>query len=412
VTYLVLDAEALAGDTQDVDEDELRAAYDARIDEFIEPEQRNLRHILLQVAGDADTAAADAIKAELAALRDQIEAGANFAEVAREHSDDPGSAANGGDLGLVPRGIMDPAFEQAAFELEQGVVSEPVRSRFGYHLIEVTGIEGGEPAPFEDVREQLVTEMTSGEAEAAYFEFAEQLANLTYESPDSLIPAAETLGLEIQTSDWITRDGGEGLLAQRRVIDAAFSDDVLTQGNNSELLEPDRDRMQAIVLRVDEHEPAAAKPLEEVREEIVTALAEQTASEAALAAAEAMVAELKAGAELASVAADYEVEEPGSVSRNAPNVPPTPLELAFQAPRPAEGQISYASGPMPNGSAVVVAVSGVEDADADALEASAKDAERRRLSQTLGRHGYDAVLDDLVARAKVERRQLPSSNEP
>lgn len=413
ISYLLLDAARLSADTGSTDEEALREAYESRIDEFMEPQRREVRHILLQVPADADADTADAIKSRLSDLREQIESGADFSGVASEYSEDPVSAAQGGDLGMVTRGIMDPAFEQAAFELQPGEVSDPVRSRFGYHLIEVTAVEGGEPMPFDDVRDQLAAELSSGEAEAAYFELAEQLANLTYEAPDSLVPAAEALDLEVQTSDWITRDavGGEGPLAQTRVIAAAFSEDVLVRGNNSELLEPDPEQMQAIVLRVDEHEPAASRPLDEVRDEIVEVLREQASAEAALAAAEAMQSRLAAGEDLDAVAGESEVERPGFVARDAADVPPTALELAFQAPRPSEGEPSSVAGQLPGGDAVLLTVLAVEDGELGELDASVRDAERRMLSRGLGNHGFEAVLDDLVARAKIERRALSSDED-
>jgi peptidyl-prolyl cis-trans isomerase D len=407
LSYILLDADAIAA--VEVDEATLREAYEARLDEFVEPERRAMRHILLTVPADGD---AETIKARAAELKAQIDAGADFAEVAQAESEDPGSAAQGGDLGMVGRGIMDPAFEQAAFDLDVNAVSEPVRSRFGYHLIEVTAVEGGAAKPFDDVREELARELGRGDAEAAYFELAEQLANLTYESPDSLIPAAEALDLEVRTSDWIERDGGEGLFAQPRLMTAAFSDDVLVVGNNSELIEPDPDRMQAVVLRVDEHEPASVRPLDEVRDEIVAALKAEQAATAARAEADAMVARLRAGESLDAVAAELEIKSPGEVSRSQADVPPTVLELAFSAPRPAEdGVPSYASGAEPGGDAVIVAVRAVADGSAEAMDPAMRDAERRLLAQIQGEHGFNAVLDDLVARAKVERKPLTVGSE-
>ena len=415
LSYIVLDADALAKPAK-VDEATLRAAYQERIDEFQEPERRDIRHILLTLPADASDAKAQKVKDHIAELRAKIEAGADFAAVAKANSEDPLSAAKGGDLGMVERGMMDPAFEQAAFALKQGVISEPVRSRFGYHLIEVTKVEGGKPKPFEQVRDQLARELGRSDAEKNYFELAEQLANLTYESPDSLIPAAEALGLKVQTSDWIERGGGEGILANPKVTAAAFSEDVLEQGNNSELIEPDPDRMQSIVVRVDEHEPAAVRALDDVRDEIVQTLKQQQASTAALKAAEAMAKRLRGGEKLAAVAAEAKpepaaVNEPGKVTRNQQGVPPTVLDLAFNAPRPAEGAASYATGQEPNGDALVVVVRAVEDGDSKALKSAQRDAERQILTRVSAEHSFDAVLDDLVARAKIERKKL-SSEEP
>ncbi|HBG96411.1 MAG TPA: peptidylprolyl isomerase, partial [Chromatiaceae bacterium] len=205
VAYLLLDAEQLASSVADVSNEELQNSYNERIDEFVEPEQRRIRHILLTVPADADDVGADAVKQRANELRERILAGEDFAAVAEEASEDPASAGAGGDLGLVGRGIMDPPFEQAAFALQPNALSEPVRSRFGYHLIEVTEVSGGEVKPFKDVRDQLAEEAGSIQSEALFFDIAERLATLAFESPDSLILASETLELPLQTSDWFDR---------------------------------------------------------------------------------------------------------------------------------------------------------------------------------------------------------------
>jgi peptidyl-prolyl cis-trans isomerase D len=407
VSYLLLDAAKLATVTEVPDEEALRATYEERIDEFMEPAQRRIRHILLAVPADADESAAGEVREKALALRERILAGEPFAAVAEEASEDPGSAAAGGDLGLVGRNVMDPAFEQAAFGLELNTVSEPVRSRFGYHLIEVTEVQGGEVKPFEAVRDELAREASSGQSEAAYFDVAERLASLAYESPDSLIPAAETLDMEIQTSDWFDRSGGEGVLASPKVTGAAFSEDVLTMGNNSELIEPDPEVMQAIVLRVDDHRPASVRPLDEVRDQVVELIQQRKSSEAAMSAASSMVVRLQSGETLAAAAGDFEVKTPGLVERNAPEVPAAVLELAFSMPRPGAGAPRFDSVETGAGDAVVVVLTQVVDGDPAALDQAAREAEARLLSDTLARSAYEHLLDDLQSRAKIERETLP-----
>jgi len=412
ISYLLLDAKALAVAEGQADEDELRVRYEARIDEFTEPEERRLRHILLTLPTDADESEAAETRDRMAEIRERILAGEDFAEVAAEVSEDPASANQGGELGLVGRGLLDPAFEQAAFSLAPETLSEPVRSRFGYHLIEVLEVQGGEPAPFEEVRDQLVAEVGSGRAEAIFFEQAEQLATLTYESPDSLIPAAEALDLEVQTTDWLDREGAEeGLFGLPKVLAAAFSEDVLTRGNNSELIEPDPDALQALVLRVDEHRPPDVKPLDEVRDDIVSQLNAERAAEAALAAAEDLVEQLRGGADLSEAAGDYSIERPGLVERAAAGIPPAVLTLGFSAVRPVQGDATYVSGPASDGDALVVAVSAVEDGDATALDAPEMRTEARVLSQALARAGVTAMLEDLESRANIERRELRTTEE-
>ena len=409
--YLLLDAKDLVSD-QAVDDANLREAYQARLDEFREPERRRLRHILLAVPVDADDAVAQDAKTRLNAIRDRILGGESFSAVAEEISEDPVSAAAGGDLGLVERGMMDPAFEQAAFALEEGVVSEPVRSQFGYHLIEVSDIEGGEPRPFEDVRDELAAELNGSGSESAYFDLAERLANLTFETPDSLVPAAEELGLTLQTTDWLGRDGAEdGPFRSQRLVGAAFSEDVLVMGNNSEVIEPEPDVLQAVVLRVAEHRESQAQPLEEVRDEIVDILQARAASEAAEAAAEQMAARINGGASLETVADGHTVEQPGLVERNDPNVPAAARALAFRLPRPDDEGVSASSVPDDAGGAFVVAISAVEDGDPAALSEPMRVAESRSLTSMWARSSYEHLVDDFEARADIERELPPSDEE-
>jgi peptidyl-prolyl cis-trans isomerase D len=407
--YLVLDASTMdSGQTPD--EDGLRAAYEADLERFRRNEQRAVRHILVALPTDADTQTESDAKARIQAIRARILAGEDFGEVARETSEDPGSAAQGGELGTFERGLMDPAFARAAFTLEQGALSEPVRSAFGYHLIEVTAIDEAEVRPFEEVRDELLAEATKRGAEGLFFEWAERLATLAYESPDSLEPAADALGLEVQTSDWLDRSGGEGIFANRRVIGAAFSDEVLRQGLNSDVIEPEPEVLQAIVLRVAEHEEAAARPLEQVRSEIVETLRAERAAAAAQRLAEDLAGRVRAGEPLAEVAGSYAVTDAGLVARDAAEVPDPIRSLAFTLPRPGEGAGSVGSRALPEGDAAVVVVSEVIDGNLDALDAAVREQQGRELAQRTGSALFDDLLEDLQQRAEIERRPLRSAS--
>lgn len=407
--YLVLDASTMAP-AQTPDEDGLRAAYEADLERFRRNEQRAVRHILVALPTDADAQAESDAKARIQAIRERILAGEDFGEVAREATEDPGSAAQGGELGTFERGLMDPAFDRAAFTLDQGALSEPVRSAFGYHLIEVTAIDQAEVRPFEEVRDELLADASKRGAEGLFFEWAERLATLAYESPDSLEPAAEALGLELQTSDWLDRSGGEGIFANRRVIGAAFSDEVLRQGLNSDVIEPEPQVLQAIVLRVSEHEEAAARPLEQVRSEIVETLRAEQAAAAAQQLAEELAARVRAGEPLTEVAGRYAVTDAGLVARDAAEVPEAMRSLAFTLPRPAEGAASVGSRALPDGDAAVVVVSEIIDGDLDALDAAVREQQGRELAQRTGSALFDDLLDDLQQRAQIERRPLRSAS--
>ena len=222
--YLVLDQKGI-GSSMAPDAEALQQLYESRIESNRSAEQRRARHILVTLAADADQTQEAEARDKIATIRGRIVAGEEFAALAEELSEDPGSSGQGGDLGLFEPGIMDPAFEKAAFALEPGELSKPVRSAFGYHLIEVTEIQAETVKPLEEMREELVAAFFSGEAEHRYFELAERLGNLAYESPDSLIPAAEALGLKVESSGWVGRYGGEGVLSQPKVVGAAISGD-------------------------------------------------------------------------------------------------------------------------------------------------------------------------------------------
>ena len=280
-----------------------------------------------------------------------------------------------------------------------------MRSRFGYHLIETTEIIPASIKPFEAVRAELVAEVTKQEASSHFFDQSERLAALVYETPDSLGPAAEQLGLQVQTSEWIPRSGGADLFGNPKVLNAAFSDDLIKQGVNSELIEPERDRMQAVVLRVVDHRDASVKPLDEVRDEIAAALRQTRARESALAAVEAMRKRLGEGASIAEVAGDYALESPGSVTREDSHIPQAIRDLAFTLPRPAEGSVSTGSAKLADGAALVV-VSKVEDGSLEGAPADTRAQQGEAMARAMGSQGYKHLVEDLESRAKIERKAL------
>ena len=406
--YLVLDTDSLSSKVE-VSEEDLRQHYESDQARFAQPERREVRHLLLKVDADADEAKAQAVLDEIQAIRARIQAGESFEELAKTLSQDSGSAANGGSLGIIESGIMVPAFDQAAFALAAGELSEPVRTPFGYHLIEAVQILPSEVKSFEEVREQLRAELAKQRAEGLFYDLAERLANISYESRDSLDPAAEELGLTIQRSDWIGREGSEGVLSHPKVLAAAFSEDVLVGGNNSDMIEPERDQLQAIVLRVAEHRETSVKALDEVREEIVTAIRDEQARSAAKSAAEALAEKLRDGSDWSAAGEALKPESPGLVDRQSTEVPAGVLDSAFKLPVPTEGTVSVGTAILDNGDAVVVRLTKVEDGQVEAEAEGAEDGfstESFIISQIMGRQAYTNMLDDMKSRAKIERRQI------
>jgi len=406
IRYLVLDAASVAP-AETPDEQELRGYYEAERDRFTRPERRRVRHILIALDPEAGKGEENAAKADLAEVRQRIADGEDFAVLARELSRDPGAAERGGDLGYIERGWMDPAFDQAAFALDVGRLSEIVRSRFGYHLIEVTAIDPEMTEPFEAVKDKLIADLEQRGSEGLFFELAERLANLSYESPDSLEPAAEALGLELRTSPWIDRSGGEGILAHPKILTAAFSNEVLVEGNNSDLIEPEPDQLQAVVLRVLEHEESTTKPLDAVRDEIVDSLRDRQAADAAVAKAAELVSELTAGADRSSIAGDYSLEEFGLIARDAAQVPAQIRDFAFTLGRPQPGGASYGSLALDDGDGALVILDAVVDGSLPDLDQGSRDRAHRSLAQGIGRAYYKGWLADRESRADITRTVSP-----
>ena len=263
IQYLELRAEDIEVPGE-VDEEALRQLYDDQPERFITPEERQARHILISLPADADEDAIATSRGEAEAILQRLENGEDFGELAKAESDDPGSAGNGGDLGFFGRGLMTPEFEQAVFALDKGGRSDIVRSPFGFHIIELTDIRPEVAQSFEEARTVLIEEYLAEQRSELFYDRSEQLANLVFEQPDTLQGAADALGLEPQSSDWLTREGGPGVGENPKVASMAFQEDILEGGANSEPIEISAEHL--IVIRNLEHEPAAARPLEEVRD--------------------------------------------------------------------------------------------------------------------------------------------------
>jgi len=401
--YILLSANTLTSDGSGMDEKHLQELYQSHLDQYRTPEQRRVRHILITLPMDADDEAGLEARTRIDKLHGSLKLGADFSDLARESSQDPGSAQQGGDLGMFEKGLMDQAFDEAAFALELDEVSDPVRSSFGYHLIQVTEIQAEQVKSFEEVREELVILAGSDEAERRYFELAEQLGNFSYENPDSLVPAADVLELEIQHTDWVGRSGGsDGISSEPKVIGAAFSDEVLRQGFNSELIEIDDPKLgqQALVIRVAEHEESALRSVDEVREDISRQIRNKNAAEAARNEAKVLAERITSGESVGDVAADYSLKQTALVERNDLETPVGVLSRAFLMPAPVSGKPSVGVASLWDGSAVVV-LQEIQQGSLDALEDHERDSERSSISRTKARNYYDRLVDSLQSRAKI-----------
>jgi peptidyl-prolyl cis-trans isomerase D len=338
LAYLMLDKQALASEFN-AKEDELRSLYEARKGILTRPEERRALHILVAVGRQASEGDVAAAKTKAEGLHKQLVDGGDFSALAKANSDDSASGAKGGDLGFFAKGWMAPEFEAAAFALSLGELSEPVRTSFGFHIIRLEETRGADVPTFAAVRDQMLADYQADKSEGEFYARVERLQNLAYEQPDNLDVAAEELGLNIETSAFVTRAGVQDnpVLSNANILRAAFSEDVLRGGNNSEVLDVDGGNSAAVV-RVIEHKISAEQPLESVREAVETAIRTERAAEASRDAGEALVARLRGGESALEVAADVGLtwKDHSGAKRTDTGDYANARQLAFKMPRPGE----------------------------------------------------------------------------
>lgn len=266
IEFVKLTLEDIASGAK-LSDDELRKAYDSQLAKYSTPEERRASHILIAVAKDAPPEAKAAAKARTEALIAKLKAAPkSFGEVAKAESADPGSARSGGDLGFFGRGIMAKPFEEAAFGGTVGAIVGPVETEYGFHVIRVDAIRAAQTAPFEKVRGEIEQELRKSNAGKLFAGAAEDLESLV-SSADSLEPAAKKLGLAIQKSDWITRNGGgDPLLAKPELLEKIFSDDVVKKKLNTYPVEVAPNTI--VVARIADHREQSFLPLADVKNDV------------------------------------------------------------------------------------------------------------------------------------------------
>jgi peptidyl-prolyl cis-trans isomerase D len=278
VQYVVLDLDTLKARVS-VSDDELRRSYKENIQRYSTPEERRASHILIKAEASASADEKKAARAKAEQLLAQLQKNpAQFAELARKNSDDPGSGANGGDLDFFARGDMVKPFEEAAYGLKPGQISGLVESEFGFHIIQLTGVRGGETKPFEAVRAEIEDDARKQLAQRQYAEAAEKFTNMVYEQSDSLQPVADELKLPVQTANGVLRQPGskdQGDLSNRRLLDTLFDATNRSKGHNTEAVEVGTNKL--VSARIVKYRPAALMPFDQaqaqVRERWMTAQA-------------------------------------------------------------------------------------------------------------------------------------------
>lgn len=378
-----------------VKDDELQAAYQKETANLAE--QRRAAHILIEVNDKVTDAQA---KAKIEEIQARLAKGEKFEALAKEFSQDPGSANTGGDLGFAGPGVYDPDFETALYALNKDQVSAPVRTTFGWHLIKLLGVEAPQVPSFASLKDKLTRELKTQQVEQRFVDASKQLEDAAFEASDLAQPASD-LKLTVHTSAPFGREGGEGVAANRAVVAAAFSPEVLDEGANSSAIELDPETI--IVLRAKEHLKPSQLPLESVSAAIRAQMTKERASAAAKAHADELIASLRDGKTPLDQPIDgqaWKVTE--AATRSQESVDPTVLQALFRMPKPAsKDKPTFTTVTLADGSLMIVRLNGVNEAAAPTDEEKAQ--YRRFLASRIGQQDFAAYRKQLETKADIKK---------
>jgi peptidyl-prolyl cis-trans isomerase D len=377
--YLVLSAENLAR-SETVSEAELKAAYEARAAQYRVEEQRRASHILVKTKEEAEKLLSELRKAP-----------GRFADLAKKHSTDSGSAEKGGDLGWFGQGAMVKAFEDAVFKLNQNDM-QVVQSEFGFHVVRVSGIQAGKARSLDEVRKELSAELARQKGAKKFAEAADSFSNMVYEQPDSLKPVAERFGLQVQTTAWIGKSANQelGALDHPRLLSALFSSDAIKNKRNTDAIEVAPNTL--VSARVVQHQPEAQRSFDEVKQEISDMMRQREAAMLAEKDGAAKLEQLRKGAD-----AGLKWGAPRTVSRR--NSQGLPAEVLRQVVAADVGKLpAYVGMPVADAGYLLLRISKVVDADPKELDAQ----NAQRAAGLAGASQYEAYVASLRGRASIE----------
>lgn len=389
--------------TVPADEASLRKRYEQEKSRFMSPEQRLVSHILVEVPADADAATRTAAEQKAVALTAQArKPGADFGALAKANSSDAGSKDSGGLLPPFARdGTMVKPFEEAAFSMQVGEVRGPVKTDFGYHVLKLGEIQPGQGKSFEDVRDELAREQADADGERAYNDLAGRLVNEVLKNPTALGPAARSVGLPVQKLGPFSRATASGIAANPAVLRAAFSEMLVQDGTVSDPIEIAP--KHSVLIRVLEHTPEQPQPIAQVRDAVIAAVRADRTTQAAEAAADALLARVAKGESLQAIATAEKLqagEIPG-LPRGAPMPSPEINAAVFEAQKPVEGKVSAGKALMQNGSYAVFTVNKVTPGDIGKLNPEQRTQLQQQVVQMDGASAVESFVASMRKQFKV-----------
>lgn len=386
ISYLLVDKAQIATE-QEIADQEIADRYDANKLAFAEEEERDASHILLEVTEDRSE---EATRTLLSEIKARIESGESFEALAKEFSDDIGSRMDGGKLGFAKKGVYDPAFEDALFSLAKDEVSGVVKTQFGLHLIKLHSIEVKPYSALDEVKGAIVQALKNDKAEEVYLDLSERLADISYSSSDLAEPS-ETLGLTIQKTS-VSTEGTEGFLGDERIIQAAFSEDVKSDGNNSSAIELDGSK--TLVLRVDNHYPERLYSFDEAKTLVKEAILNEKSASLAVTKGLAIVENPKLVDE-----GDWVVLE--KMSRNDASLSRDIIKRVFELKKPVDAPVLSGLA-VEGGDYYVLRVDSVSTSAADNLSDAEKGQARNVLASQMGNEDFLDFSESLKQRAEIE----------
>ena len=381
-------------DQVEVDETELKELYEAEVANL--SEQRRAAHILIEVNDDVSDEQA---RQQAEQVIERLNADEEFAAIAQDISDDIGSAQQGGDLGFAAPGVYEPEFEDVLYALEKDQVSEPVRTGYGWHVIKLLDVIAADIPTFASLEDKLTQSLKARQVEQHFVEAVKDLEGFAYESADLQQPANE-LGLDVKVSEPFGRDGAQGLFANRKVLEAAFSTEVLEEGANSMAIELDPET--TLVLRVKEHLRPEPIAFAEVSEQIKERLIAQRAIEQVNSEGEALLASLRDGQTPVEQAKESAWQVVEAATRVQEELDPEILHALFKMPKPKTGAAQFTGLNLSNGDYVLLRLTGVNDAPTP-LSSEELVQYKQVLASRVGQVDFNALMNQLEMDAKIQR---------
>ena len=376
-----------------VSEDEVEQEYQDNIALYKTTEERRISHILIEFGDDKDAA-----KEKAVSLLAEVEQGADFATLAEQNSADTFSAENGGDLDFISAGMMDPAFDEAAFAIASvGDTSEVIETEFGYHIIKLTDMKPVEVTPLAEVRDAIEVQLLTDKATDEFYALQSEMANLAFEVPDTLEDVAGAVNGKIQETGLVTAAAVPAALNVPAVTSKMFDPDFIDEALNSDVIELSNDKV--VVIRVIGHEPQRTQSLDEVRTQILAQLRARKAQEAAAEWADNVVEQVQAGEspELTIGDVTLEWQSKDAIARNSNELPRNLVDTVFTLSTEAGNNLEVAK--LGSGDVGVVRLTAVNMPEALGEEELAS--LKQQLMTNYSQANYQSFIDSLRSAAEV-----------